>query len=164
MGTGHHGGHAGNTASAGGSAARQALALLLSGDAGHGALGGGGRQHLPRAVSRFHSVLLLLLSSLFMLASLGFGLLLSAAIRVQFVAAQISIIAGFLPAFFLSGLIFDLESTPWSDPVRKSCGAGSLFRRHQPQPVHGRRHLVGDAAQRPGAGRHGGVFHRHGLS
>lgn len=55
---------------------------------------------------------LILLSSLFMLASLGFGLLLSAAIRIQFVAAQISIVAGFLPAFFLSGLIFDLESTP----------------------------------------------------
>ncbi len=55
---------------------------------------------------------LLVLSSLFMLASLGFGLLLSAAIRVQFVAAQVSIVAGFLPAFFLSGLIFDLESTP----------------------------------------------------
>ena len=52
------------------------------------------------------------LSSLFMLASLGFGLLISAAIRVQFVAAQTSIVAGFLPAFFLSGLIFDLESTP----------------------------------------------------
>ncbi|MCB2218642.1 ABC transporter permease [Desulfofustis glycolicus] len=55
---------------------------------------------------------LLLFSSLFMLASLGFGLLLSAAIRIQFVAAQVSIVAGFLPAFFLSGLIFDLESTP----------------------------------------------------
>ncbi len=55
---------------------------------------------------------LIFLSSLFMLASLGFGLLISAAIRVQFVAAQISIVAGFLPAFFLSGLIFDLESTP----------------------------------------------------
>lgn len=55
---------------------------------------------------------LFLLSSLFMLASLGFGLLLSAAIRVQFVAAQVSIVAGFLPALFLSGLIFDLKSTP----------------------------------------------------
>jgi ABC-type multidrug transport system permease subunit len=55
---------------------------------------------------------LLFLSSLFMLASLGFGLLISAAIRVQFVAAQISIVAGFLPAFFLSGLIFDLDSAP----------------------------------------------------
>lgn len=55
---------------------------------------------------------LVLFSSLFLLASLGFGLLLSAAIRIQFVAAQISIVAGFLPAFFLSGLLFDLESTP----------------------------------------------------
>jgi ABC-2 type transport system permease protein len=55
---------------------------------------------------------LIVLSALFMLASLGFGLFISAAIRVQFVAAQISIIAGFLPALFLSGLLFDLESTP----------------------------------------------------
>jgi ABC-2 type transport system permease protein len=55
---------------------------------------------------------LLLLSSVFMLASLGFGLLLSTAIKVQFVAAQASIVAGFLPALFLSGLLFDLESTP----------------------------------------------------
>jgi ABC-2 type transport system permease protein len=52
------------------------------------------------------------LSSLFMLASLGLGLFISASIRIQFVAAQISIVAGFLPAFFLSGLLFDLESTP----------------------------------------------------
>ena len=55
---------------------------------------------------------LFILSTLFMLASSGFGLLISAAIRVQFVAAQISIVAGFLPALFLSGLIFDLGSTP----------------------------------------------------
>ena len=55
----------------------------------------------------------LLLSTLFLLASLGLGLFISAATRVQFVAAQISIITGFLPAFFLSGLLFDLESTPW---------------------------------------------------
>lgn len=56
--------------------------------------------------------LLFLLSSLFMLACLGLGLLLSASIKIQFVAAQVSILIGFLPAFFLSGLIFDLESTP----------------------------------------------------
>ncbi len=55
---------------------------------------------------------LFLLSSLFMMASLGYGLLISAAIRVQFVAAQTSIVTGFLPAFFLSGLVFDLECTP----------------------------------------------------
>jgi ABC-2 type transport system permease protein len=55
---------------------------------------------------------LLFLSSLFMLASMGFGLFVSAAIRAQFPAAQISILAGFLPALFLSGLLFDLGSTP----------------------------------------------------
>ena len=56
--------------------------------------------------------ILIFLSGLFMMASLGLGLLISSAIRIQFVAAQISIIAGFLPALFLSGLLFDLESTP----------------------------------------------------
>lgn len=55
---------------------------------------------------------LVVLSSLFLLASLGLGLFISAATRVQFIAAQVSIISGFLPAFFLSGLLFDLESTP----------------------------------------------------
>ncbi len=70
------------------------------------------------AVTLFHVpfrgsiAVLLLVSSIFMLACLGYGLFLSAAIRIQFVAAQISVITGFLPALFLSGLIFDLESTP----------------------------------------------------
>lgn len=57
-------------------------------------------------------LLLIALSGLFLLASLGLGLLISSAARIQFVAAQISVIVGFLPAFFLSGLLFDLESTP----------------------------------------------------
>ncbi len=57
-------------------------------------------------------ILLIALSGLFLLASLGLGLLISSAFRVQFVAAMVSVIAGFLPAFFLSGLLFDLESTP----------------------------------------------------
>lgn len=52
------------------------------------------------------------LSSLFLVTCLGFGLFISAAVRIQFVAGQISVVAGFLPALFLSGLIFDLESTP----------------------------------------------------
>lgn len=56
------------------------------------------------------------MSSLFLLSALGLGLAISSAVRIQFVAAQISIIAGFLPAFFLSGLLFDLDSTPL--PIR----------------------------------------------
>ncbi len=55
----------------------------------------------------------LAISTLFLLASLGLGLFISAAGRVQFVASQASMIVGFLPTFFLSGLLFDLESTPW---------------------------------------------------
>jgi len=59
---------------------------------------------------------LFLMSSLFLLASLGLGLAISSTVRVQFVAAQVSLLSGFLPAFFLSGLLFDLGSTPL--PVR----------------------------------------------
>jgi ABC-2 type transport system permease protein len=59
---------------------------------------------------------LFVMSSLFLLASLGLGLAISSLVRVQFVAAQISILAGFLPALFLSGLLYDLGSTPL--PIR----------------------------------------------
>jgi ABC-2 type transport system permease protein len=55
-------------------------------------------------------------SSLFLLAALGMGLLISAVSKNQFVAGQIAIIVTFLPAFILSGFIFDINSMPW--PVR----------------------------------------------
>ncbi len=51
-------------------------------------------------------------SALFMLASLGMGLLISSAARTQFAAGQIAIIATFLPAFILSGFVFDIGSMP----------------------------------------------------
>jgi len=51
-------------------------------------------------------------SSLFMLAALGMGLLISTVARNQFVAGQIAIIVAFLPAFILSGFIFDIRSMP----------------------------------------------------
>lgn len=55
---------------------------------------------------------LLLSSSLFMLVSLAIGLLISIASKNQFVAGQVSIIVTFLPAFMLSGFIFDIHSMP----------------------------------------------------
>ncbi|HVC48627.1 MAG TPA: ABC transporter permease [Burkholderiales bacterium] len=55
---------------------------------------------------------LLLFSTLFLLAALGMGLLISSVARNQFVAGQIAIIVTFLPAFILSGFIFDIRSTP----------------------------------------------------
>jgi len=51
-------------------------------------------------------------SALYMLTALGMGLLISTVARSQFVAGQVSIIVAFLPAFILSGFIFDINSMP----------------------------------------------------
>ena len=51
-------------------------------------------------------------ASLFLLVALGMGLLISSIARNQFVAGQVAIIATFLPAFLLSGFIFDIDSMP----------------------------------------------------
>ncbi|WP_428606533.1 ABC transporter permease [Sedimenticola sp.] len=51
-------------------------------------------------------------SALFLLVALGMGLLISVTTRNQFVAGMIAIIATFLPAFLLSGMLFDIDSMP----------------------------------------------------
>ena len=51
-------------------------------------------------------------AALFLLVALGMGLLISTLARNQFVAGQVAIIATFLPAFILSGFIFDIDSMP----------------------------------------------------
>ena len=51
-------------------------------------------------------------SSLFLLTALGMGLLISILAKNQFVAGQAAIIVTFLPAFILSGFIFDISSMP----------------------------------------------------
>jgi ABC-2 type transport system permease protein len=51
-------------------------------------------------------------SALFLITALGMGLLISTIARSQFVAGQIALIATFLPAFLLSGFIFDIGSMP----------------------------------------------------
>jgi ABC-2 type transport system permease protein len=51
-------------------------------------------------------------SALFLLAALGMGLFISTVTKNQFVASQIAILATFLPAFILSGFIFDIRSMP----------------------------------------------------
>ncbi len=55
---------------------------------------------------------LFLASSLFLLAALGMGMLISVVARNQFVAGQAAIIVTFLPAFILSGFLFDISSMP----------------------------------------------------
>ena len=51
-------------------------------------------------------------SALFMLVALGMGLLISVVAKNQFVAGQVSIVITFLPAFILSGFIFQISSMP----------------------------------------------------
>jgi ABC-2 type transport system permease protein len=51
-------------------------------------------------------------SALFLLAALGMGLLISTVSKNQFVAGEVAIIVTFLPAFILSGFIFDIASMP----------------------------------------------------
>ena len=55
---------------------------------------------------------LLAASALYMLVALGMGLLISTVARSQFVAGQIALVATFLPAFILSGFIFQISSMP----------------------------------------------------
>jgi len=56
--------------------------------------------------------LLFLTSSVFLLVALGMGLLISSVARVQFIAGQVALITTFLPAFLLSGFIFEIGNMP----------------------------------------------------
>ncbi|MEY6433230.1 ABC transporter permease [Thioalkalicoccus limnaeus] len=59
---------------------------------------------------------LALCSTLFLLTALGMGLLISIVTRNQFLAGMIALLVTFLPAFLLSGFLFDIDSMP--TPVR----------------------------------------------
>jgi ABC-2 type transport system permease protein len=59
---------------------------------------------------------LLLLSAVFMVPALGQGLLISSLARNQFLAAQIALFTGFLPAFMLSGFLYEIDAMP--SPIR----------------------------------------------
>jgi drug efflux transport system permease protein len=51
-------------------------------------------------------------AALFLLTALGMGLVISVIARSQFVAAMVAIVTTFLPAFILSGFLFDIRSMP----------------------------------------------------
>lgn len=56
--------------------------------------------------------LLLASSALFLWVALGMGFFISTIFRSQFVAALVAMVSTFLPAFILSGFIFDIRSMP----------------------------------------------------
>jgi ABC-2 type transport system permease protein len=57
-------------------------------------------------------IILFAVSALFLLTALGMGLLISVLAHSQFVAAMVAIVTTFLPAFILSGFLFDIRSMP----------------------------------------------------
>jgi len=65
--------------------------------------------HVPLRGSWFA---LSLLSSAFLMPALGQGLFISAIAKNQFIAAQIALLSGFLPALLLSGFLFEIDSMP----------------------------------------------------
>lgn len=58
----------------------------------------------------------LAVSSAFLAPALGQGLLISAASKNQFVASQLALFTGYLPAVLLSGFVFEIGSMP--APIR----------------------------------------------
>lgn len=61
-------------------------------------------------------VVLAIVSSIFLLTTLGQGLLISTLARNQFVATQAALFSAFLPGFLLSGLVYEIGSMPL--PIR----------------------------------------------
>ena len=55
---------------------------------------------------------LVILSALYLFPALSIGLFISTVAKNQFVAAQASILTGFMPVFFLSGFLFQIENMP----------------------------------------------------
>ena len=55
---------------------------------------------------------LYLVSAAFLCPALGLGLIISSATKNQFLASQLALVAGFLPAFLLSGFLFEISSMP----------------------------------------------------
>jgi ABC-2 type transport system permease protein len=62
----------------------------------------------------FHGSLLILfvISAVYLFPALSIGLFISTVAKNQFVAAQAALLAGFLPAFLLSGFLFEIENMP----------------------------------------------------
>ncbi len=61
---------------------------------------------------RGSALALLAIASVFLIPALGQGLVISAAIKNQFVASQVALLTAFLPTLLLSGFVFEIASMP----------------------------------------------------
>ncbi|MBI2408996.1 MAG: ABC transporter permease [Gemmatimonadetes bacterium] len=57
-------------------------------------------------------LLLAIMSTMFLIGSLGLGIFISAALKSQLLATQLAMIGTFLPSLLLSGLMFDINMMP----------------------------------------------------
>lgn len=58
--------------------------------------------------------IMIIATTFFLFAGLGQGLLISTLAKNQFVASQAAINAAFLPAYMLSGFLYEIDSMPWA--------------------------------------------------
>jgi len=65
-----------------------------------------------RVPLRGDPLLLMVSSCLFLIGSLGWGILISALARSQVLAYQMGMLSSFLPAFLLSGFVYSIENMP----------------------------------------------------
>ena len=67
---------------------------------------------------------LLAVSAVFLIPALGQGLLISTLAKNQFVACQAAVFSGFMPAFLLSGFLFEIDSMPrWLQAITQAIPA-----------------------------------------
>ena len=72
-------------------------------------------------------LLLALVSAVFLFSSLGLGLMISTIAKNQVLAYQITLFAGFLPAYILSGFLFEILSMPKPIQILSNCIAAKYF-------------------------------------
>lgn len=65
--------------------------------------------HVPLRGSLF---MLIAVSMIYVLVSVGVGLLISSVTKNQLIASQISVLSSFMPAIMLSGFLYDIRSMP----------------------------------------------------
>ncbi len=133
----------------------QDRALLRAGNDRDGAVGGRHRLWLRCAVSGL-ALALLAISSAYLAVMLALGLLISTLAKNQFAASQGALIAGFLPAFELSGLHLRDRQHARADPPVGVGPAAALFRLEHANALPGRRRAERARAQRAGAHGDGG--------
>ena len=133
-------------------AAGQAGALLRPGHGRHGAVRGHGGLAVRRAVARLALAAVRPRRRCSCWRRWAWACSSRRVAKNQFVAGQVAIIATFLPAFILSGFIFDIGSMPpVVQGITQSCAA-RYFVAIAANGVPGGQRVVGDLAQRAGAG------------